>query len=134
MLAHLACRVARVAVATDGRSRDDLGHAGASTTSDAVGTALSGAKVTVKKCHRQGIRRFLTGPTSARNAVSYTKRRRVPAGFARSAASPRPKHLVLIDLTFERKPLERRPAVPGTWLAPVPNQQIDFGTINGPRH
>jgi hypothetical protein len=95
---------------------------------------ISGAKMTVKKCHRQRIRRFLASRTSARNAVSYTKRRRVPASVARFAAMPRPKHLVLIDLDFERKPLERRPAVPGTWLAPVPNQQIDFGTINGPRH
>jgi len=94
----------------------------------------SGAKVTVKKCHRQRIRRFLTGRISARNAVSYTKRRRVPASVAWFAAIARPKDLVLIDLTFERKALEPRPAVPGTWLAPVPNQQIDFGTINGPRH
>ena len=115
------------------RTHLDFGDGAAAARLDAA-DATTDAKVTAKKCHRQGIRRFLTGRISARNAVSYTKRRRVLASVARSTPAAEHEDLVLIDLAFERKPLERRPAVPGTWLAPVPNQQIDFGTINGPRH
>ena len=48
---------------------------GASTTRDAADDPISDAIVTVKKCHRQQIRRFLTGSSGARNALSYTKRR-----------------------------------------------------------
>jgi hypothetical protein len=55
-------------------------HDGDSAARDAVADPISGGKVTVKKCHRQQIRRFLTGSTGASNAVSYTKRRCVRRG------------------------------------------------------
>ena len=50
---------------------------GASAARVAVADPISGGNVTAKKCHRQGIRRFLAAQRGARNAVSYTKRRRV---------------------------------------------------------
>jgi hypothetical protein len=96
--------------------------------------SISGAFVTVKKCHRQTFRRFLTGIPSGRIAVSYTKRRR---GLASDdAAAKSLAHEVLVPAkALGAAEGAAAIAVPrGTWLAPLANQQIDFGTINGPRH
>jgi hypothetical protein len=98
------------------------------------GDPISGAFVTVKKCHRQTIRRFLTGVPSGRNALSYTKRRRVPASEQASAVALTGEVLVpprAEDRAFTAASVR---TARGTWLAPPSNQQIDFGTINGPRH
>ena len=95
---------------------------------------ISGAFVTVKKCHRQTFRRFLTGIPSGRNAVSYTKRRRGPASDDASAIA---LHREVLGSAKPRA-ADRRAGLTasprGTWLAPSSNQQIGFGTINGPRH
>jgi hypothetical protein len=105
-----------------------------SVTRDAVGATISDANVTAKKRHRQRIRRFLTGSSGARNALSYTKRRRVRASAAAILATLTIEGLVSIGVSNARKPPQRARRDPGTGLAPRPFQQIDFGTINGPRH
>jgi hypothetical protein len=95
--------------------------------------SISGAIVTAKKCHRQTIRRFLTSIPSGRNAVSYTKRRRGRASDHASAIAL--DREVLVPSEARRRGVGAAPSngARGTWLAPPSNQQIDFGTINGPR-
>src|SRR4029079_15266786 len=66
-----AGRRARVEL-MDARLKFDVASAAYGAEADSI----SGAIVTVKKCHRQTFRRFLTGVPSGRIAVSYTKRRR----------------------------------------------------------
>jgi len=106
----------------------------ASAACDAAGDPINGVFVTVKICHRQGIRRFLTAQWGARNALSYTKRRCVRASEQAVAKTLGGKGL--IPIRVDQRADSARPArrVAGTSLAPRPNQQIDFGTINGPRH
>lgn len=54
------------------------------------------AFVTAKKCHRQRIRRFLTGPLRARIAESYTKRLRGRTGYSPVAGTQGEKSRVPI--------------------------------------
>ena len=101
---------------------------------DAAGDPISGVFVTVKICHRQGIRRFLTAQRGARNALSYTKRLCVRASEHSVAKTHGRKGLVTIGGLRRAGSARSAERDAGTWLAPRPNQQIDFGTINGPRH
>jgi hypothetical protein len=96
--------------------------------------SISGAIVTVKKCHRQTFRRFLTGVPSGRIAVSYTKRRRGLTSDDASANALDRKVLVPTKAPANGGGAAAATAPGGTWLAPSSNQQIGFGTINGPRH